>query len=281
MSYLQQKTTYHAFHTAIAPGFIGTKSDYLKITTVVADSIKQIAKAKNLWSKWTWPVKIHPLFPTGTTPDCIRHMSNPVTVRKHGTVSNHIVCWENTSMLAISLLVFIIFSGIIITVSRKSLKNPQYHGFYRFFAFEFLLILVILNIPYWFNDPFSWNQTISWPLLLCSLMLIIHSTDLMFILGLSEGIIPHSPNLAFENTTHLLKVGAFRFIRHPMYMSVILLAWGVAMKAPSLPSMSLALMVTVFLYATGRVEERENIERFGEEYRQYMKQTRMFVPFLF
>lgn len=183
--------------------------------------------------------------------------------------------------MVVSLVLFLIGSVVIAVISRKSLKDPHCHGFYRFFAFEFLLILVILNVPFWFDNPFAWNQTISWLLLLCSLMLIIHSTDLIFILGLSEGAVPHSPNLAFENTTRLLKVGAFRFIRHPMYMSVILLAWGVAMKAPSLQSLCLALMVTVFLFATGKVEERENIERFGEEYRRYMKQTRMFVPFLF
>lgn len=183
--------------------------------------------------------------------------------------------------MAVSLVLLMIGSAVIAIISRKSLKDPRCHGFYRFFAFEFLLILVILNVPFWFDNPFSWNQTISWPLLLCSLMLIIHSTDLIFILGLSEGVVSHSSNLAFENTTRLLKVGAFRFIRHPMYMSVILLAWGVAMKAPSLQSLCLALMVTVFLFATGKVEERENIERFGEEYQQYMKQTRMFIPFIF
>ena len=114
-----------------------------------------------------------------------------------------------------------------------------------------------------------------------SLMLIIHSADLMLILGLSEGVIVHSPNLAFENTTCLLKVGAFRFIRHPMYMSVILLAWGMAMKNPGLPSLSLATVVTTFLYTTAKVEERENIARFGEQYQQYIKQTRMFIPYIF
>lgn len=183
--------------------------------------------------------------------------------------------------IVFSLIFFVIVSMIIVTISRKSLKDPRCHGFYRFFAFEFLLILVLLNAPFWFHEPFSWNQTVSWPLLLCSLMLIIHSTDLMLILGLPEGAVPHSPNLGFENTTRLLIVGAFRFIRHPMYMSVILLAWGVAMKNPTLQSLSLGLVVTVFLFATAKVEERENIERFGEEYRQYMKQTRMFIPFIF
>jgi protein-S-isoprenylcysteine O-methyltransferase Ste14 len=183
--------------------------------------------------------------------------------------------------MVVSLIFFAIGSTIIVTISRRSLKDPRCHGFYRFFAFEFLLALVILNMPFWFDDPFSWNQSISWPLLLCSLMLIIHSTDLMLILGLSEGTVPHSPNLAFENTTRLLIVGAFRFIRHPMYMSVILLVWGVAMKNPSSQSLCLALVATVFLFAAAKVEERENVERFGEEYRQYMKKSRMFIPFVF
>ena len=152
--------------------------------------------------------------------------------------------------------------------------------FYRFFAFEFMLVLVILNIPHWFVDPFSWNQSISWPLLIASLALIIHSADLILILGLSEGALPNSPNLAFENTTRLLKVGAFHFIRHPMYMSVILLNWGVAMKSASLQSLCLALVITAFLFTAAKVEERENIDRFGEEYRQYMRETRMFIPFV-
>ncbi|NLN59523.1 MAG: isoprenylcysteine carboxylmethyltransferase family protein [Deltaproteobacteria bacterium] len=218
-------------------------------------------------------------FPTGG-PVCLP-MTNRAAAGRGGTGFRHIIRRENTSMLAISVFAFMIISGVIITVSRNSLKDPLCHGFYRFFAFEFLLLLVILNIPSWFDDPFSWNQTVSWPLLIGSLMLIIHSADLMFILGLSEGPLPHSPNLAFENTTRLLKVGAFRFIRHPMYMSVILLAWGVAMKAPGIPSLALAFLVTLFLFITGKVEERENIERFGEEYRQYMNGTRMFIPFLF
>jgi len=181
----------------------------------------------------------------------------------------------------ISAIFLFVGSVIITAISWRSLKDPRCHGFYRFFAFEFLLVLIILNVSFWFTDPFSWNQTISWPLLLCALMLIIHSADLIFILGLSEGSVPYSPNLPFENTTRLLIIGAFRFIRHPMYASVILLAWGVAMKNPSPQSLCLAFVVTIFLYATAKVEERENIERFGEEYREYMKKSRVFIPFVF
>jgi protein-S-isoprenylcysteine O-methyltransferase Ste14 len=36
----------------------------------------------------------------------------------------------------------------------------------------------------------------------------------------------------------------------------------------------------LFLVATARVEEAENLRFFGEEYQEYMKRTKMFVPYL-
>jgi len=43
----------------------------------------------------------------------------------------------------------------------------------------------------------------------------------------------------------------------------------------------LAAVVTFFLVRTARVEEAENIRFFGPAYEEYMKRTKMFVPFLF
>jgi protein-S-isoprenylcysteine O-methyltransferase Ste14 len=43
----------------------------------------------------------------------------------------------------------------------------------------------------------------------------------------------------------------------------------------------LALICTGFLVATARVEEGENIRYFGDEYVDYMKHSKMFVPFVF
>jgi protein-S-isoprenylcysteine O-methyltransferase Ste14 len=34
------------------------------------------------------------------------------------------------------------------------------------------------------------------------------------------------------------------------------------------------------LAATAKVEEREDVARFGDEYREYMRRTRRFVPFV-
>ncbi len=43
-------------------------------------------------------------------------------------------------------------------------------------------------------------------------------------------------------------------------------------------SVSLALVITAFLIATAKAEEKENLARFGEEYSRYLKGTKMFIP---
>jgi len=181
----------------------------------------------------------------------------------------------------VNIIYFLLGSLVIGAMSWKSLKNPASHGFYRFFAFEVLLLLIIIAAPDWFKDPFSLNQQMSWFILIISLMLIVHSTTLLIVMGLPQNSRPGSPNLAFENTTQLVIVGIFRFIRHPMYTSVILLNFGVFLKSPSLVTAGLGLVATILLYIVARVEEKENVGYFGSEYLNYMKKTKMFIPFLF
>src|SRR5574341_326348 len=73
----------------------------------------------------------------------------------------------------IQWLIFALASLLLTMISWKPLRNPQSHGFYRFFAWEAILGLVVLNAPIWFHDPFSWNQIISWILLVASLVPLI------------------------------------------------------------------------------------------------------------
>jgi protein-S-isoprenylcysteine O-methyltransferase Ste14 len=56
---------------------------------------------------------------------------------------------------------------------------------------------------------------------------------------------------------------------------------GIFVKQPSWLGGLLALAATIFLLLTARVEEDENIRYFGTAYQDYMKQTKMFIPYLF
>ena len=91
-----------------------------------------------------------------------------------------------------------------------------------------------------------------------------------------------SPSLlGFEKTTTLVTTGIFRYIRHPLYSSLLLLTWGIFFKSPSAIGIFLASASTLFLVATARADEAECIQFFGAPYREYMRRTKMFIPYLF
>jgi hypothetical protein len=54
------------------------------------------------------------------------------------------------------LFAFILGSAVIIYVSRASLLAPRSHGFCRFFAWETILALTVLNLDHWFTHAFAW-----------------------------------------------------------------------------------------------------------------------------
>jgi protein-S-isoprenylcysteine O-methyltransferase Ste14 len=174
----------------------------------------------------------------------------------------------------LNLVIFLVVTAAIVALSWKSLKIPRSHGFFRFFAFELILVLILLNAEHWFQELLSPRQVVS-------LLLAVHAFYLFRLLG-KQGPPPReSANLEFENTSRLITTGAYRYIRHPMYSSVLLFAWGAFLKDVSALSILVTLLASVFLYTTARVEERENVQRFGGEYGEYIKETKMFIPYLF
>ncbi|HWR84234.1 MAG TPA: isoprenylcysteine carboxylmethyltransferase family protein [Candidatus Deferrimicrobium sp.] len=180
----------------------------------------------------------------------------------------------------LKIIVFLVASAGICYVSRASLQDPRSHGFYRFFAWEAILALILLNLDYWFNQPFSIRQIFSWTLLIVATGLVIHGAHLLRTMGKPDRTREDATLIGIEKTTELVTAGAYRYVRHPIYSSLLLLTWGVLFKHLSWVSVSVAAIATLFLVMTAKVEEAENICFFGEAYRSYMKQTWMFVPFV-
>ena len=154
-----------------------------------------------------------------------------------------------------------------------TLARSHPYRFSRFLAFEGILSLIFLNANVWFLAPFSWLQLLSWFFLAGSLTL----AGWGFILIKTRG----APAGDFEDTTRLITTGVYRFIRHPLYSSLIVFALGAFLKRPSWIGGFLVLLTVVGAVLTARIEERHNLERFGEEYQNYMKQTKRFIPYLF
>lgn len=176
---------------------------------------------------------------------------------------------------------FLLLGLLLAGVSHRALCDPRSHGFFRLFAFEAIVFLLWCNLPYWFVEQYAPHQLLSWALLFAALYLLAHGLYLLRVRG------GHAPereaeqaNFAFENTAHLVVDGLYRYVRHPLYASLLLLTWGIFCKQPTVAGFIAGVLGSLALVATARVEERENVRTFGEQYRDYTRRTRMFIPFL-
>ena len=88
------------------------------------------------------------------------------------------------------------------------------------------------------------------------------------------------PGADVEETTSLVMRGAYRYIRHPLYCSLLLLGLGAFLKAPSLPGLLLLALLAAFAFVTAHVEIDHNLQRLGQAYLEYRLRTKMFIPFL-
>jgi protein-S-isoprenylcysteine O-methyltransferase Ste14 len=115
-----------------------------------------------------------------------------------------------------------------------------------------------------------------------SIALVVHGACLLKVVGKPDSRRSDEVPLAgIEKTTSLVTVGAYKYIRHPIYSSGFYGTWGVFLKDPSWLGIILALAATLFWVITAKTEEAECLQYFGAPYRAYVKQTKMFVPFLF
>ena len=79
----------------------------------------------------------------------------------------------------------------------------------------------------------------------------------------------------------VIKKGVFRFVRHPIYLSEIILYLGLLLLNISLAAALIWVIAMFFLHYISRYEEKLLLARFGDEYKQYMKEVPMWFPRLY
>ncbi len=87
-------------------------------------------------------------------------------------------------------------------------------------------------------------------------------------------IVFHTPRPRAE----VIREGVFRWVRHPVYLGEILLYLALLLFSLSLAAAGVWLLVIIFLHAISRYEERLLTQRFGDEYRRYMEEVPMWIP---
>ena len=110
-------------------------------------------------------------------------------------------------MNMLQITIFVLASAGLIYVSRATLRQPRLHGYYRFWAWEAIVALVLLNAPVWFRDPLSWHQVISWTLLIFSLIPLVLGLQLLRWARRAEEVRSDTALLGFEKTAELVTAG--------------------------------------------------------------------------
>jgi len=80
----------------------------------------------------------------------------------------------------------------------------------------------------------------------------------------------------------LVEHGPYKFVRHPMYSSVLLGSIGVGLMAQSWAALGYIVIANAILVAyRTSVEEKALISELGEQYISYTRRVKRLIPFIF
>ena len=176
------------------------------------------------------------------------------------------------------IIFFCILSLPLLTLSWRTMFGLKNHGLYRFVVWECILWLSIQNYRYLIVEKFDLQQLISSALMIASLVFVLSAVFIMRKKGSVSKQRRDRTLFDFEKTTVLIESGIFKHVRHPMYSSLLFLAWGILLRNIEVTLLIVALIATCSCFFTAFMEEKENIEYFGDRYRHYRLKTKMFIP---
>ncbi len=106
-----------------------------------------------------------------------------------------------------------------------------------------------------------------------------HALSLLFIFfGL--GTIAYAWGILSEaqEKDEVATTGPYAFVRHPQYVGFMFIMFGLIVQWPTLITLILfPILVIIYVRLSSR-EEKEMLQKFGEDYKKYVKDTAMFIP---
>ena len=141
------------------------------------------------------------------------------------------------------------------------------------------LILLVLFLLIWVVDSFllkistflSDDISVLIRLIILSLALIAA----VYLIRSGHVVVKHE-----QRPPTVVSTGAFRYVRHPLYLGSILFYLGLTVSTASLFSLVLVVVIFIFYNHIAGYEEKMLEDRFHEEYRNYKKKTGKWVPMI-
>jgi protein-S-isoprenylcysteine O-methyltransferase Ste14 len=112
------------------------------------------------------------------------------------------------------------------------------------------------------------------------LLLSALGCGMVFWSGVSLGA-QYSQEVTLQEAHRLVTVGAYRFIRHPRYLGVALLALGLSLLFRSWPGLALCPAILAILLFRIHDEERLMRAAFGADWEAYAQRSWRLIPYLY
>ncbi|MCF8012253.1 MAG: DUF1295 domain-containing protein [Clostridiales bacterium] len=164
-------------------------------------------------------------------------------------------------------------------------KFGQYYAFYRL-AYNFVALATFFPLLIYtkgmdsiqvINIPYPWNLVPTLLLALSAVILVITilQYDILEFAGIRQVINFFSNSSSYSS--RVVTTGLLRIVRHPAYLSVIILAWA---QSNSLAEILASIVLTLYIMIGILREENKLAAQYGRLYIEYQQQVPMLIPFL-
>jgi len=139
------------------------------------------------------------------------------------------------------------------------------------------LILLGVFLIVWIGDSFFLHRSTFLsdylPLYIRLIILGLTLAAAMYLFRSGHVVVSHE-----QRPNSVVATGAFRYVRHPLYLGSILTYLGLAVSTASLFSLALLLGIFVFHNYIAGYEEELLETKYGEGYRKYKMRTGKWMP---
>jgi len=157
---------------------------------------------------------------------------------------------------------------------RKDLAGEYRWGDTGQIIFLIVFIIGIISDLFLLKISDSWQNVFAW------YFRIVVFIPLLFIAGYFA---QRAHKIVFQQERDdliVIKTDVFAMIRHPMYFGSILTYLGFVILSFSVIALIVFVIVVIFYFYLCRYEEQILIEKFGDQYKNYMKKVPMLIPFI-
>jgi protein-S-isoprenylcysteine O-methyltransferase Ste14 len=171
-----------------------------------------------------------------------------------------LLCW-------VAFLLYWFFAAL---TAKKNVRRGNRGGWLR-------VAVIVVALWILFQFPSVGQITFAFPAEIAGVIICIAGVALAIWARVHLGKNWGMP-MSLKENPELVTSGPYRTIRHPIYTGIMLAMLGSSLVTP-IWFVVFAAFVGYFIYSAKK-EEKIMIGQFGDAYREYMKRSKMLVPFI-